>query len=463
MFFETIRSEGLAHNAYLIGDEGKAAVIDPSRDVDRYIEAANARGARIDLVFETHRNEDYVSGASELRRRTGATVWRGASPDYVVPYAEVALDSQRFTLGQVRLWTLATPGHTDDSISIAFAHLQTGEAPLGVFTGDALFVADVGRTDFYPDRRAEVAGLLYDSLHSKLLPLGDQTIIYPAHGAGSVCGSGMAQREASTIGYERRTNGRLQLDRAAFIAAKTAEHHYYPPYFHRMEAANEGRGPELSQLPACWPLDIHGVEASLLGGAQLLDVRTDQAIAGSYIPGAVSVPIDMLSSFGGWFLSYDRPIVLVLDRSDDRERTLRTLVRIGYDQILGFLKNGFDAWSAAAKRVAPIPAIDVHELRRRIEAGSAPHLLDVRDDHEFAGGHIHDAQQVYVGQIEQRLAEIPECPILTYCASGRRALVAAAALKRLGRQDVCICWGSMKAWRAAGYPVTDPASGNERR
>ncbi|MES3030595.1 MAG: rhodanese-like domain-containing protein [Pseudomonadota bacterium] len=454
MFFETIRSEGLAHNSYLIGDAGQAAVVDPSRDVDRYVEAAKAKGAKITLIFETHRNEDYISGASELAAQTGATVWRGGSPDYTVPYAQTAEEAQSFTLGQVRLWTLSTPGHTDDSISIAFAHLETGESPLGVFTGDALFVADVGRTDFYPDRREEVAGLLFESLHGKLLPLGDQTIIYPAHGAGSVCGAGMAQREASTIGYERLHNKRLQLDRSAFIAAKVAEHHYYPPYFHRMEAANQGDHPELPALPACWPLTVKEVAAAIEDGAQLLDLRSDQAISGAYLPGAFAVPIDMLSSFGGWFLSYDWPIVLVLDGADDRERALRLLVRIGYDRIEGFLTKGFDAWSVAAKPVAPIPGVDVHELRRRLQSADAPHTLDVRDDYEFANGHIDGAQHVYVGQIELRLNEIPQGPIVTYCASGRRALVAAAALARLGRQNVSVCWGSMKAWKAAGYPVT---------
>ena len=157
--------------------------------------------------------------------------------------------------------------------------------------------------------------------------------------------------------------------------------------------------------------------------------------------------------FGGWFLSYDRPIVLVLDGADDRERALRLLVRIGYDRIEGFLAKGFDAWSVAAKPVAPIPGMDVHELRRRLQSAGATHLLDVRDDDEFASGHIEGAQHVYVGQIEQRLGEIPQGPIITYCASGRRALVAAAALARLGRQDVSVCWGSMKAWKAAGYPI----------
>lgn len=463
MFLKTIRSEGLAHNAYVVGDGGLAAVIDPGRDVDRCIAAAMAEGARIVLVFETHRNEDYISGAKELKARTGAAVWRGSSPDYDVPYARSVVEGRTFTLGQLKLWTLATPGHTDDSISIAFAHLETGDAPIGVFTGDALFVGDVGRTDFYPERRREVAGLLYDSLHGKLLSLGDQALIYPAHGAGSVCGSGMAQRKDSTIGYERAHNPRLQLGREAFIAAKLAEHHYQPPYFRRMEAANQGERPELPGLPACFPLGLPQVADAMERGSQLLDLRGDQAIAGGYVPGAVGVPIDMLSSFGGWFLDYERPIMLLLDRPEDRERALRLLARLGYDRIDGYLAKGFDAWSVGAQPIDPIPGIDVHALRQRLKDRAPPHLLDVRDEEEFAGSHIAGAQHVYAGQIEQRLEEVPDAPVVTYCASGRRALIAAAALKRLGRRDVTVCWGSMKAWTAAGYPVSHADEDRESR
>lgn len=453
MFFEVIRSEGLAHNSYLVGDGFEAAVVDPSRDVDRYVDRAMAHNVRISVIFETHRNEDYISGASELAKRTHAAVWRGRSPDYVVPYAQTVENGQRFDLGSLQLWALETPGHTDDSISIAFAHLETGESALGVFTGDALFVGDVGRTDFYPDRREHVAGLLFDSLHDKLLPLGDQTVIYPAHGAGSVCGAGMAQRETSTIGYERRHNPRLQLDRAAFIRTKVSEHHYYPPYFHRMESANQGKGAELPALPPCWPLTLAEVESACAAGAQLLDLRTDQGLSGAYIPGAYAIPIDMVASFGGWFLDYDRPLVLLLDRAEDRERAVRLLVRIGYDQIEGFLINGLDAWSTAAKPVTTIPGIDVHELRRRLQSDIPPLLLDVRAEDEFNSGHLTHAQHIYVGEVQKRLSEIPGQPIVTFCASGRRALVAAAALTRLGRRDISVCWGSMKAWQAAGYPL----------
>ena len=458
MFFEVIRSEGLAQNAYLVGDGTVAAVIDPGRDVDRHVAAAHAHGARITTIFETHRNEDCVSGARDLAQRTGAHVWRGHSDDYRVPYAGTVEDGQRFDVGSVRLWALSTPGHTDDSISIAFAHQETGESAVGVFTGDALFVGDVGRTDLYPDRREQTAGLLYDSLHGKLLLLGDHVAIHPAHGAGSVCGSGIAKREASTIGYERRHNPRLRLDRAAFVAAKVAEHHYQPPYFRRMEAANLGDITALPTLPDCWPLTVAAVDRAWAAGAQLLDLRNDQALAGGAIPGAVAVPIDMLSSFGGWFLDYDRPLILILDRPEQRERAVRLLARLGYDRIQGYLADGFGAWSTAAKPVSAIPGIDVHALHRQVQSNAPPLLLDVRSRDEFATGHLPAALHVYVGEIEQRLGAIPSGPVVAYCASGRRALVAAAALVRFGRADVSVCWGSIEAWKAAGYPLADVES-----
>lgn len=455
MLLKIITSKGLAHHSYLVGDKGEAAVIDPSRDVDRYLEAAAEAGCRITRVFETHRNEDYISGACELAARTGAEVWRGSSPDFRVPYAQTISDGQRFEFGQVRLTAIGTPGHTDDSISLVLAHLETGDAPIGVFTGDALFIGDVGRTDFYPERAEEVAGLLFDSLHRKLLPLGDQTIIYPAHGAGSVCGSGMAAREFSTIGYERANSPVLKLDRAQFIAKKTSEHHYVPPYFKRMEAANAGHQPGLDRLPDLQPMSVQAVDRAVHSGVQLLDLRSDQAIAGASVRQAISIPLDMLASFGGWFLNYDSPIVLLLDPADDREDAMRTLVRIGYDRIEGFLAGGLEVWATSAHPVESIPGIDVHELRRRLAAPRPPLLLDVRALDEFESGHIEPSEHRYVGEIEGAALLWPsEQPVVTFCGSGRRALVAAAALRRLGREDVSVCWGSMKAWKAAGYPVS---------
>ncbi|MEX0758212.1 MAG: MBL fold metallo-hydrolase, partial [Tistlia sp.] len=238
MFVEKIKTEGLAHLSYVIGDGGEAAVVDPRRDCELYVELAHARGCRIAHVFETHRNEDLVSGAPILAAMTGAEVHHGPNPERPVVYADTVREGRRFTFGKLELAVLETPGHTDDSLSFALYDADFGSEPVGVFTGDALFIGDVGRTDFYPDRAAEVAGLLFDSLR-KLEALGDQAILYPAHGAGSVCGDAMADREFSTIGYERRNNPMFALqDRDAFVEKKLNEHHYQPPYFRLMERLN---------------------------------------------------------------------------------------------------------------------------------------------------------------------------------------------------------------------------------
>ena len=226
MLLEKIKTPGLAHLSYLVGSGGQAAVIDPRRDCAIYVEKARAAGLEITHIFETHRNEDLVSVAPILADMTGATVLHGPNPEQPIVYAQTVRDGDCFTIGQLNIQVLETPGHTDDHLAYALFDTAYPDKAVGVFTGDALFVGDVGRTDFYPERREEVAGLLYDSLQ-KILALGDQAIIYPAHGAGSVCGSSMAEREFSTVGHERVNNPRLQMtDREAFIRFKVSENHY---------------------------------------------------------------------------------------------------------------------------------------------------------------------------------------------------------------------------------------------
>ena len=219
MFLEKIKTPGLSHLSYIIGSGGKAAVIDPRRDCEIYVERARAEGLEITHIFETHRNEDLITGSPVLAKMTGARVLHGPNPADEVVFADTAREGDVFEIGKLRISVLETPGHTDDHLAFVLHDDDFPEGPVGVFTGDALFVGDVGRTDFYPERKEEVAGLLFDSLQ-KLCGLGDQAIIYPAHGAGSVCGSGMADREFSTIGHERRNNPRLRpSDRDEFIKA----------------------------------------------------------------------------------------------------------------------------------------------------------------------------------------------------------------------------------------------------
>jgi hydroxyacylglutathione hydrolase len=386
MFIETIRSEGLAHLSYLIGHGGKAAVIDPRRDCRIYIERALRHGARIDYIFETHRNEDYVIGSPELSGLTGARIYHGTQLDF--RYGNPAAEGDSFELGDLALKVIETPGHTFESISIAVIDRSSGNEPIGVFTGDALFVGDVGRTDFFPGRDEEVAGLLHDSIFKKLLPLGDHVILFPAHGAGSVCGESMAEREFSTLGYEKRFNPALRKkDRNAFIEHKAGERHYQPPYFKQMEKYNlNGTASPLQGLPFAAPLDANEFEAKIKQGALILDARSPEAIGGALIPGSLGIPLGMIPAFAGWFLPYERDIVMVLHDSAEAEKAVRYLLRLGYDRIAGFLEEGLFAWETSGRRYHTIPAVHAEELVRRIEAKEAFTLLDVRKSSEVERG-----------------------------------------------------------------------------
>ncbi|MFP4519070.1 MAG: MBL fold metallo-hydrolase [Oceanicaulis sp.] len=452
MFVETIKTEGLSHLSYLVGDGDKAAVIDPRRDYQVYEDLALKRGARIAFIFETHRNEDFISGAEDLARRTGAAVLRGPTDEYDVHYAEARPEHDRVHLGEASLEVLHTPGHTMDSISLVLRHLETGETPLGVFTGDALFVNDVGRTDFYPGREAEVSGLLYQSLHDKLLPLGDQTVVYPAHGAGSVCGQGMASRDFTTIGYERAHNPALQKDRDGFIEMKTAEEHEKPPYFKMMERLNAGGAPRIGPRPApVQPLDADAFIRRMTDGMVAVDVLMAESFAGAHPPGAISLPLSMLPSFAGWLLPYDTPLGLIAASPEQAEAAALQLSRMGFDEVQGYLKGAVTAWATAGYPVDRIGAIDGPDFLEALEAGRALNILDVRSTSEFQSGHLEGAINIYAGEIPGRIDELDRSKEwIVMCGSGQRATIAASILQRAGFEKLKIFWGSMKACQQLG-------------
>ena len=454
MFLKTIRSEGLAHLSYIVAHKGKAAVIDPRRDCWIYLEQARHNGARIEYIFETHRNEDYVVGSVELARLTGAKVFHGRQLDF--EYGESVSEGDVFEVGDLTLKILETPGHTFESISIVMIDHSYGDGPIAVFSGDALFVGDVGRTDFFPDRAEEVAGLLYDSIFEKLAPLGDHVILFPAHGAGSVCGEGMADREFSTLGYELQYNPALQLpDRKAFIARKKEEQHYQPPYFRQMEALNRaGSAPDLGRLPVAVPLSADEFEERTNQGALILDVRSPEAIGGALIPGSLGIPLSMIPAFAGWFIPYDRKIVLVLHDAGEARTAVRYLVRLGYDRIAGFLEEGLFSWETSGRKYQTIPSLHADELTKRILEKTPFTLLDVRKDAEVRRGRLPGSVHIYVGELPERLDQIPkDLPIVTFCGSGMRAVIAATILKQHGFKQVENALGSMAACAAVGCPI----------
>ncbi len=454
MFLEKIKSEGLAHLSYILGDGERAAVIDPRRDCEIYLEIAYREGARITHIFETHRNEDYVIGSCELAERTGATIYHGAELPF--EYGETAKEGDRFSFGNLTLKVLSTPGHTFESLSFVLSDEDFSEEPLAVFSGDALFIGDVGRTDFFPDQAEKVAGLLYDSLFDKLLPLGDNVLLYPAHGAGSVCGSGMASREFSTVGYERKHNPSLQVaSRDEFIQMKMAEKHTLPPYFKKMEEFNLAGPALLGNLPRPEPCDADEFAQAMENGMLAIDVRSPEAFAGAYIPGSLAIPLGMLPAYAGWFVPHDRDLGLVLSRSSDWEMAARHLVRLGYDRVIAMLDQGMHEWETSGRQYDRIPAVHAGELKRRLDEKEDFTLLDVRKPDEIDEGILPGSTTIFLGDLPHELDKIPrQRPITTFCGSGRRAIIAASILKNNGFEMVEDCLGSMAACKALGCELT---------
>ncbi|GAA5525551.1 hydroxyacylglutathione hydrolase [Microbulbifer aestuariivivens] len=467
MFVEPIKSPGLAQISYLIGDACEAAVIDPRRDCEIYIALARQRGCRITHIFETHRNEDLLSGAPILAQLTGASVHHGPDAAGDVRYAQTVREGDDFTFGAMQLRVLETPGHTDDSLSFAIYERGQNEAgtanrAIGVFSGDALFVGDVGRTDFYPERKEEVAGLLYDSLE-KILALGDQVILYPAHGAGSTCGGNIADRDFSTLGYERLHNPMLQIrDREKFIASKLAEHHEKPPYFRHMEQLNlvGCRAPAQEMTPALISAaDFQRLSAKPPAEKPLVvDVRGVTAYLGAHLPGSLAIPCGMIPAFAGWFLQPDDEFVLVADSPSQAEAACRHLARIGFDRVLGFSDTALPAWAAGARPFDSIAAVDAATVKSRADGGHDNwRILDVRGRKEIAQGIIAGAETIFLGNLPKQLEQLSkERHYTVMCASGARATIAASILRRSGFQKVDVFLGSMGAWRNSGNAVTSP-------
>ena len=445
MFLEKIKSEGLAHLSYILGDKAEAVVIDPRRDCGVYLDIAAREGAQITRIYETHRNEDYVVGSIDLARRTGATIHHGGALDF--KYGNAVSEGDSFDVGDLRLQVLETPGHTMESISLVITDRNFGETPVGVFTGDALFVGDVGRTDFYPDRAREVAGMLYDSIFGKLLPLGDQTILYPGHGAGSVCGDNMASREFSTLGHEKRNNPVLQKsNREAFIEYKVAEDHGQPSYFRKMEQYNKEGAPPLDVLPRPRPMNPQQVSDACENGAIIVDLRSPESFSAAFIPNSLSMPLKMLPAYAGYLLDYEHDLLLVPETHDQIALAVQQLVRMGYDRLAGYLKGGLNSWEASGRIFDTIGSVHAGDLEDRLKRRESFTLLDVRKNTEFKKERLAGSTHIFLGNLRDRLDELDrDRPAVTFCGSGIRAIIAASILKRHGFQEVENCLGSMEA------------------
>jgi hydroxyacylglutathione hydrolase len=456
MFFQRFKTPGIAHVAYLIGEGGEAAIVDPRRDVDEYIAAARAQKLTIKYVVETHRQEDFVMGAKALVEVTQAKVVSFDHP--IFGHSDIRLrDGEDLSLGKLKLRALHTPGHTPESTCYAvFIEDAPGRA-LGVFTGDTLFIGETGRTDLTDARKTgEHAGQLFDAIHAKLLPLGDQAILWPAHGSGSVCGGNIADRDESTLGLERTYNPVFTRSREQFIEAKVKERIPRPPYFRHMEKVNlEGGMPPAKPARAIPLLGVKAFASDMRLGL-VLDTRTPEAFAAGHIPGSVNIWQAGLPVFAGWFADEKTRVFLVPPAMDKVEEAVTHLARVGIDGVEGVLAGGFDAWRDAGQPLAYTGTTDPRQLERDL---ANTLVLDVREDSEFEDeGHVSGARHLFVGYLEEHLDRIAKDlkskpNIAVTCSVGHRAGIAASILARRGFTRVKNVLGGMTAWKKLDLPL----------
>lgn len=455
------RIEGLGHLSTLVADEaaGVAAVVDPRRDVDLYLEAARAGDLRITHVVETHLHNDYVSGGRELAALTGATHVIGVGAELAHEHRPVR-DGDAFDLGSIRFRTLHTPGHTPEHVSYAVVDTARADEPFLLLTGGSLLVGAVGRTDLLgPEHARPYAAAMYRSLHDVLLRHEDSVMIYPTHGAGSLCSTGIASTSWSTIGYERRHDPLLApMEVEAFARALLAGQPAFPRYFARMRPINQA-GPRLlgGVVPDIPPLSGDGLEAALGLGALVVDARSPEAHTIAHVPGSVSIPAD--PSFGtwlGWVVDADRPVVLIVDDVADLDDLARQAVRIGFESMVGHVEGGFVAWRRAGRPVEAGAALDVEGLASLLSTGGpeAPVVIDVRQPSEYEAGHVPGSLHIGAGALLDVLDRLPrDRTIATICASGYRSSVAASLLRSAGFERVASVSGGVPEWESHGFPL----------
>jgi glyoxylase-like metal-dependent hydrolase (beta-lactamase superfamily II)/rhodanese-related sulfurtransferase len=458
----------LAHASYLVGDEQTqiAAVIDPQRDIDQYLDAAAEHGLRIAHVILTHLHADFIAGHLELRDRAGATIYLGAAA--TAEYAFTPLgDGDRIEMGRVHLQAIETPGHTPESISIAVYDLERSDtAPHAVLTGDTLFVGDVGRPDLRAAlgwTAADLGGLLYDSLRTKLLTLPDASLVYPAHGAGSLCGKALSKETVSTIGEQRRLNYALQpMTKAAFVDLVTADQPDAPPYFTYDAVLNSKERPTLDEALAreLNPMTLDLVLALQRTGGQILDTRDAGEFAAAHLAGSLNVGLGgHYATWAGTMLSRDRPIVIIADPGREHEAATR-LGRIGFDHIVGYLHDGLRSLESRAELTAATERISAPLAAERLAAGEAI-AVDVRTTAERDQKFVAGSLSIPLNHLAERIEELPkDRQLIVYCAGGYRSSIAASLLQQRGFTSVSEIAGGLAAWEAAKLPVKYSAQAN---
>jgi hydroxyacylglutathione hydrolase len=454
MYFEQFYLGCLAHASYMLASEGEAVVVDPQRDVEIYLKAAEENHLTIRHIFETHLHADFVSGHHELASRTGARIYIGEQAQAAFQHVAVR-DGFELQAGKMRIAALETPGHTPESMCLVITDEEKSSNPWAVLTGDTLFLGDVGRPDlskrFTP---VQLAGMLYESLHGKVLKLADDVLVYPAHGAGSLCGRNMRAERVSTIGTERLTNYALQIkSREEFVHQLTSNLPARPAYFSQDAEINRTGAAALSDLPALSPVGPLALKKFLAEGAIALDVRSADQIAAGHVPGSVNIALSgQFASWAGALLGLSASPVLIADSEEAVQEARMRLARIGLEESGGYLKGGIEAWTRAGLPLAKVEQINVEALDQKLR-GPGMQVLDVRREPEWESGHIDGASWWPLDNFKIAPPEIDrDIPLAVHCKGGYRSMIACSLLQRAGFHNVVNIIGGFDAWQQANLP-----------
>jgi glyoxylase-like metal-dependent hydrolase (beta-lactamase superfamily II)/rhodanese-related sulfurtransferase len=461
MYFEQFYLTCLSHASYMIGSEGEAAVVDPQRDVDIYLKAAAEQNLKIRHIFETHLHADFVSGHKELAERTGAKIYIGKQANAEFPHVPLT-DGFEMKMGALRLRALETPGHTPESVCIVITDEEKSAQPCAVLTGDTLFIGDVGRPDLSRKHTPkQLAGMLFDSLHNKVLALPDSTAVYPAHGAGSLCGRAMRAERSSTIGTERLTNYALQIpNREEFIGQLTTNLPARPEYFLEDAEINRSGAPTLTELPPLPALPPSEVQKLVAEDANinLLDVRPNDEFAAGHIPGSIGIALSgQFASWAGGILGIHSKPVLIgsADSQVQIEEARLRLARVGIEDLRGYLAGGVSAWQNAGLPISTTSQISPQDLQQQLRDGKMrpADILDVRREGEWQSGHIPEVECHPLDTFPQALPAVDRNrPVTVHCKGGYRSMIACSLLERAGYRNVINMAGGFDAWHSSALP-----------
>lgn len=438
--------DGISHISYLVTGQTKAIVIDPKRDVDDYIQKAKELGVKIEAILVTHLHADFIGGHYELAEKTGAKLYLPAKQNSKREHIPVQ-EGDTIQIESIKIDVLDTPGHTPEHVSYVFTDLSRGEEPAAVFTGDTLFVGDVGRPDLFPDKKEELAKALYNSLQ-KLMRLPEFVEVYPAHGAGTLCGKALSTKRSSTIGYEKKFNKLLSLSEEDFIKTLLEGMPPAPDHFKRCSKINEEGAIFLSKLSSPKPLSVEKFENLMDEDRIILDTRHYLTWIGGHIPNSLSMDYRFMpfSLFAGWILDPEKEILLVTDNSNEVDDIAIKLRRVGIDNIVGYLENHTFAWANAGKAIKSFKALSPDTLEDKLNTESIL-LLDVRSKSELKNGNIESSVNIPLPELRDRYNELDrDKEIVIYCGVGPRGALAASLLEKAGFENISVLAGGFTGW-----------------